>query len=426
MIGATATAPLRGTVRVPGDKSITHRLAILAALARGPSRIRTPSPAGDCAATIAALAGFGLEVSSGPDGVVISGRGPEGLGRPAAPIDCERSATTMRLLAGVAAGLPFDTSFTGDGQLLRRPMERVAAPLRRMGARVETARGGRPPLRVAGGRLRGRDHVLPVASAQVKSAVLLASMRAEGRTVVEEPHQSRDHTERLLGWLGAPIARFSRNGHPAVATHPCTIETFKAAVPGDLSSAAFLAAGAALVAGSDVVVEGVGLNPTRTGFLDVLSRMGARVETEILTGEPEPTGRLRVGAAPLAAVDVSAVEVPGVIDELPLIALLATAAEGATTVTGAGELRVKESDRIAGVLAGLRALGADTHELPDGFAVTGPTPLRGGEVEAHGDHRVAMTFALAGLVAAGPVRVHGIERAADSFPGFASILGELR
>jgi 3-phosphoshikimate 1-carboxyvinyltransferase len=328
----------------------------------------------------------------------------------------------MRLLAGALAGRPLRAVLSGDPQLLRRPMERVAAPLRRMGARIETS-AGTPPVTLDGGALRGARHRLPVASAQVKSAILLAGLRAEGETAVTEPHPSRDHTERLLAWLGAPIRR---DDPRTVRVGPAALKGLTLRVPGDVSSAAFLAAAGALVPGSDIAVEDVGLNPTRTGFLRALARMGAEVETEVLEEEPEPRGRLRVRPCPLTGIEVGAGDVPGIVDELPLLGLVATAAEGETRVTGAGELRVKESDRIAGLVAGLRALGARAEELPDGFVVEGPTRLGGGAADARGDHRLAMTFAVAGLVAAGPVHVTGMGRAADSFPGFLRTLEDLR
>jgi 3-phosphoshikimate 1-carboxyvinyltransferase len=325
-------------------------------------------------------------------------------------------------MAGVLAGGAARVVLTGEPQLLRRPMDRVAEPLRRMGARVDTT-DGRAPMTVAGGGLSGMEHRLAVPSAQVKSAILLAGLRASGTTTVIEPVPTRDHTERLLRWLGLPLE--TEAGRVSVrAAEPPPFET---EIPGDLSSAAPVLAAAALVPGSDVTVEDVGLNPTRTAFLDLLRRMGAAVE--VLPREeagPEPLGGVRVRHGPLQAVSPGGGEIAGLIDELPLVGVLATRAEGTTVVRGAGELRVKESDRITGLVRGLRGLGADAEELPDGFAVRGPARLRGGACDAGDDHRLAMAFAVAGLAASDPVAVRGMASVSDSFPGFSETLGALR
>jgi 3-phosphoshikimate 1-carboxyvinyltransferase len=331
----------------------------------------------------------------------------------------------MRLLSGALAPFPLDVTLTGDAQLLARPMERVAAPLRAMGADVGTAEGGRPPVRLAGGGLHGVEYSPPVASAQVKSAVLLAGLGARGATTVREATPTRDHTERLLVAMGG---RLTRTVDPAAVTvQPGTLAGLELAVPGDLSSAAPLIAAAAMVPGSDLIVAGVGLNPTRGGLLAALATMGAEVTTEHTVDDGgEPRGDVRVAHASLGQVTVGPTDIPAMVDELPLLGLLATQAEGVSEVRGAGELRVKESDRIAVLVAGLRALGADVEELPDGFVVRGPSPLSGGEVDAAGDHRMAMVFAVAGLVASGPVRVRGMESVGDSFPGFLQALEGVR
>ncbi len=422
-----AERPLAGTCRVPGDKSISHRAALLATMAEGRSLIRGFSPAGDCGATVSVLAALRVRVRRKDGDVEIEGAGARGPAEPPGPLDCRRSGTTMRLAAGLLAAAPFRSVLTGDEQLLR-PMARVAEPLRRMGARVALTEGGLPPMAVEGGGLAGIEHRLPVASAQVKSAVLLAGLRASGETTVVEPVPSRDHTERLLEWLGVAVAQGEApDGAPRITVRAAEVPPFDLAVPGDLSSAAVLIAAAALVPGSDVVIREVGLNPTRVGFLGVLRRMGARVEARPAPGDgPEPWGDVRVRHAPLAATVVEAGEVPGLIDELPLLGLVASQAEGVTEVRGAAELRAKESDRIAGLVAGLRALGAEAEEREDGFAVRGPTRLRGGACDARADHRLAMTFAVAGLVAPGPVAVQGMDSVADSFPGFLEALGALR
>jgi 3-phosphoshikimate 1-carboxyvinyltransferase len=416
--------PLTGTLTVPGDKSISHRAAILAAMAGGRSRIRGFSPAWDCRSTRHALISLGAAVRLSEDGAeAVVEAGPFVA---SGPLDCGRSGTTMRLLSGVLAAAGGRFELTGDEQLLRRPMERVAVPLRRMGARVETT-AGRPPLAIEGGALRGIEFALPMASAQVKSAVLLAALSASGPTTVIEPAPSRDHTERLLAWLGVPVSRPADGpGGGAVTVRPAGLQPFDLEVPGDLSSAAPLLAAAAMVPGSDVTIEGVGLNPGRTGFLDVLARMGAAVEVSVESSDPEPAGRVRVRHAPLCGVRVEPAEVPRLVDELPLIGLVATAAEGTTVVGGAAELRVKESDRIAGLVDGLRGLGAEAEAWEDGFAVTGPAALEGGTCDALGDHRLVMAFAVAGLVARSPVVVRGgVDRVGDSFPGFHRALAAL-
>jgi 3-phosphoshikimate 1-carboxyvinyltransferase len=414
--------PLRGTCSVPGDKSISHRAAIIAALAHGASRIRGYSSAGDCSATLEVLPALGARVERRGDDVTVTGPVDRAT-RDVGCLDCRRSGTTMRLLAGVVAGMPVSAELTGDSQLLRRPMARVAEPLRAMGARFELFDGDTPPMTIRGGRLRGITYELPVASAQVKSAILLAGLRAEGTTSVIERVATRDHTERLLAAMGAGVD--VRDGRIAVIASE--LDPLDVSVPGDLSSAAFVVAGAALSPGSDVVVEGVGINPTRTGFLDVLTRMGGEVTVEPggVTVGAEPFGAVRVRHAPLRATTVGQGEVPLIIDELPLVALLATQAEGTTEIRGAAELRVKESDRIAGLAAGLRGLGADVEALPDGFVVHGPTPLAGGTCDALGDHRLVAMFTIAGLVAREPVQVLTPERVADSFPSLDRTLQAL-
>ncbi len=418
-----AAGPLSGIVRVPGDKSISHRMALVAAIASGRSRLSGFSDAGDCAATLAVLRALGTYVSQDGDAIEIDGG--EGFRQPDEEVDCVRSGTTMRLACGLLAGSKVDVTLTGDPQLLRRPMERVAEPLRRMGARIDTT-DGLPPIRVHGGSLNGIEYELPVASAQVKSAVLLAGLRADGATTVVEPAPTRDHTERLLDWLGAKIE--IEDGPPRrVSIHAGQLGAFDAPVPGDVSSAAPLLAAAAIVPGSSVTVADVGLNATRTRILRVLDRMGARLEIEQRAShDPEPVGRVTVDHTALRSTSIEADEVPMLIDELPLVGVLGSLAEGTTTVRGAAELRVKESDRIAGLVTGLRVLGAEAEELPDGFSVSGPKALRGGAVDAAGDHRLAMAFAVAALVADGPVSIDGLDSVADSFPEFLQTLESLR
>jgi 3-phosphoshikimate 1-carboxyvinyltransferase len=419
-----ATRPLRGRVSVPTDKAISHRAAILGALAGGTTAVRGYSPAGDCASTLAVVVALGASVTQRDDVVRIEGWGGRGPTPPEGALDCGRSGTTMRLVCGALAPFRIDVTLTGDPQLLARPMERVAAPLREMGADVATADGGRPPVRLAGGGLHGVEYTPPVASAQVKSAILLAGLGAEGPTTVREPVPTRDHTERLLRAMGARLSGTDERG---VTIEPGALAGVELTVPGDVSSAAPLIVAAAMVPGSDLTVTGVGLNPTRAGLLGALTSMGADVAIEPTPDDGgEPRGDVRVGHAPLGPVTVGPADLPAMVDELPLLGLLATQAEGTSEVRGAGELRVKESDRIAVLVAGLRALGADVDELPDGFVVRGPSPLSGGDVDAAGDHRMAMVFAVAGLVASGPVRVRGMESVGDSFPGFLHALEEVR
>ena len=413
---------LRGTATVPGDKSISHRALIFAALAEGPCRIDGLATGADVRSTAHCLRRLGVRIDD--DGTV-HGVGLHGLRAPAEPLDCGNSGTTMRLLAGVLAGSGVGGVLDGDESLRRRPMARVLEPLRAMGAICEGA-GGRAPLTFAPGtRLRGTDHVLEVASAQVKSALLLAGLWAEGRTTVREPALSRDHTERMLRAMGARVAVGDVVAIEPPA-HPLRMPD-RLVVPGDPSSAAFLVAAALLVPGGSIVVEGVDGNPTRTGFFAVLERMGARVEMRP-RGEAAGDPVIDLAAThtgPLRATVVEPHEIPALVDEVPLLAALATQAEGLTEIRGAGELRVKESDRLAAMARGLAALGAHVEELPDGLRIRGPTPLAGATVASHGDHRIAMSLAVAGLVAAGETIVRDAGWADISFPGFFERLGAL-
>jgi 3-phosphoshikimate 1-carboxyvinyltransferase len=434
--------PLRGRVRVPGDKSISHRAAIIGALASGPTRVRGFLRADDCLRTVDCLRALGVTIQETEDGLVIRGSAGR-LSEPARVLDAGNSGTTMRLLSGVLAGQPFAAEIDGDASLRRRPMDRVADPLTLMGAGVSAREGKYPPLRITGGRLRGITYALPVPSAQVKSAVLLAGLLADGDTEVLEPFPTRDHTERMLAQFGVPVRREGRR----VMLSPAIPLGGAVDVPGDISSAAFLLAGAAAMEGSDLTVEDVGLNPTRTGVLTILRAMGAEVFIEvntsaaaaldaakILAAQPafalppdavEPVGTVRVRGGRLRATVVEGAMVPRVIDELPVLCVVAAASEGRTVIRDAAELRVKESDRIGAVARGLRALGAEVVEQPDGLEIEGGR-LRGGTVEAGGDHRMAMAFAVAGLIAEGPVTVHGAEAVSVSFPGFFETLRALR
>lgn len=418
-----------GTLRVPGDKSISHRYALIAAMADGPTSIAGYAPGGDCASTLRCLAGLGVAIdrrrpatSSDSPLVVVQGRGLGGLVAPHAALDCGNSGSTMRMLAGLLAAHRFDATLQGDRSLSKRPMRRVIAPLSAMGARIE-ADGDRPPLRIRGGDLHAIDYVPEVPSAQVKSAVLLAGLHADGRSSVSEATPTRDHTERALRAFGATV---DSRGTQVAVTGGQRLTGLQARVPGDVSSAAFPAAAAAALAGSDVTIEQVGLNPTRTALLDVLRRFGVQVDVEQTDSwQGEAVGRIRVRAGELGALELGADMVPSVIDELPVLAALATAG-GELRVTGAAELRVKESDRITSLVAGLRALGADADELPDGFHIRSTRRLTGGLVDAHDDHRLVMAFAIAALAATGPVTIEGAEAAAVSYPSFFADLERLR
>jgi 3-phosphoshikimate 1-carboxyvinyltransferase len=419
---------VRGHLSVPGDKSISHRYALLAALATGRSILRNYAPGGDCASTLHCLAGLGVTVertqsSDDVPEVWLVGRGLCGLTQAAGPLDCGNSGSTMRMLAGVVAAHPFVTTLTGDRSLSRRPMRRIMAPLTQMGARLQAAEGDRPPLTIHGTELEGITFAPDVPSAQVKSAVLLAGLQARGQSRVTEHVPTRDHTERALAAFGVDVERTGetislRGGQPLSAVD--------ARVPGDISSAAFVMAAAAALPGSDVTIEHVGLNPSRTAIIDVLRRFGVDIEAqETAVWQGEPVGRLRVRAQGLGSLDLGADIVPSVIDELPVLAALATAG-GELRVTGASELRVKESDRITALVNGLRAMGADADELRDGFHIRGRTPLAGGVVQAHEDHRLAMAFAIAGLSARAPVAIEGAHAAAVSYPTFFDDLERLR
>jgi 3-phosphoshikimate 1-carboxyvinyltransferase len=422
------TSRVRGRVRPPGDKSISHRYALFAAIADGTSSISGYSTGGDCASTLACLRALGVAIEqTGRDeaglGLRIYGRGLGGLQQAPSVLDCGNSGTTMRLLSGILAAHPFTSEVTGDESLRRRPMRRIIVPLERMGARIRSQEG-RPPLAIEGsGTPSPIAFHTEVPSAQVKSAVLLAGLHADGVTRVTEAVQTRDHTERGLAAFGVTVQRdgltVSLEGGQRL--HAAALE-----VPGDISSAAFWMVAAASLPDSEIVIEGVGLNPTRSGIIDILRRMGADIETD--AGRPtvaEPSGRIVVRHAGIAAAEILPGEVPGVIDELPVLAALATHG-GELRVTGAEELRVKESDRISALADGLRRMGGEIDEQQDGFHVRGGRRLRGGEVNARNDHRLAMAFAIAALGASGPTTIHDAGAAAVSYPEFFSVLESLR
>lgn len=406
-------AGVEGQVRPPSDKSLTHRAFMFGALASGPSRVRHPLGSEDAEATRRVLTALGVRFEDvSADEVVVHPCAE--WQQPSGPLDCGNSGTTMRLMAGLLASRPLEVTLVGDASLSRRPMRRVAEPLRLMGAHVE---GDTPPLRIRGGQLQGIDYTTPVASAQIKSAVLLAGLFAEGETRVTEPAQSRDHTERMLAAMGADL---SRNGLTTTVRGRRALEPFEFDVPGDISSAAFLMVAAALAPGSRLELLDLSVNPTRTGILDVFAEVGAEVAIENLrdvVGEPVADVTVR-GHEQLNPFTIAGPLVPRLIDEIPVLAVLATQAEGVSVIRDASELRVKESDRIERVAAGLRAMGAAIETHPDGMTITGPTPLRATTVSAEGDHRIAMAFAIAGLVADGETVIEGAESVLTSYPNF--------
>jgi 3-phosphoshikimate 1-carboxyvinyltransferase len=421
----THVSRILGRVRVPGDKSISHRSAMFAAIADGTSRIEGYLPGEDCTATLACLEGFGVPIARRQTAsglaLEVQGLGLRGLRAPRQPLDAANSGTSMRLLSGLAAAHPFRTILGGDESLSRRPMRRVIEPLTKMGATI-AAVDGHPPLTIDGADLRPITYAPAVPSAQVKSAVLLAGLHASGRTEVIEPAATRDHTERALEAFGV---RVDRDGLAVSVEGGQRLRATDLVIPGDISSAVFWLVLAAGLPGSTLDVEGVGLNPTRSAVLDILRRAGAEIETELSGRTGEPLGTIHVrGSAPRSFV-IEPADVPGIIDEIPaLAALAAMTPDGRMTVRGAGELRVKESDRIAMLARGFRGIGVRVDEYEDGFTIYGGPPS-GGTADAAGDHRLAMAFAIAGAAATSPVTISGAEAVAVSYPGFFSELRRL-
>lgn len=414
--------PLRGSISVPGDKSITHRAIMLSALANGETTITGYCPGADCLSTVQAFRDMGVQIEADATALRVFGKGQWGLTEPNRPIDCGNSGTGIRLLAGLLAGQDFFTVLTGDESIRRRPMGRVVKPIRTMGATITGRKGGElAPLAIAGSRLRGITYTSPVASAQVKSSLLLAALYAEGLTRLTEPRLSRDHTERMFEYLGIPIRRtgttIELEGRPSVGwTSNGTI-----GVPGDLSSAAFFLVGASLVPESDVTITNVGVNPTRTGVLDILIEMGADVQVLNRREQAgESVADLQVKHRRLNGVRIGRDRIPQTIDEFPILCVAAALADGETVITGAEELRVKESDRIAAMAAELKKMGVSIQETPDGLIVQGTAgrALRGASCTSYGDHRVAMSLAIAGLLADAPTHIEDTDCIETSFPGF--------
>jgi 3-phosphoshikimate 1-carboxyvinyltransferase len=415
---------LSGRVQLPGDKSISHRFAMLGAIAEGATRIRNFATSQDCHSTLGCLRLLGVPISVEANRVTIQGRGLWGLKASAKTLDAENSGSTIRMLSGILAGQRFTTRISGDESLQRRPMKRVMAPLTQMGAQIEATQENYPPLTIHGANLRPIRYELPVASAQVKSAVLLAGLYAEGETTVVEPVLTRNHTELALRGFGVEVSTGQNTASVRGGQQLYGIET---TVPGDVSSAAFLIGAATLVPGSDVLLTGVGLNPGRRGIVDLLIEMGASIE--ILDGRlqgGEPVADLRVRPAALRGGRIGGAQIPQVIDEIPVLSVLATQSEVGMEIRDASELRVKESDRIRSIVENLRAIGAQVEEFEDGLVIPGRQRLYGGVIKTYGDHRIAMAFAVAGLVAEGETQIEGAECAGVSFPGFFETLEEMK
>ncbi|MGE5576697.1 MAG: 3-phosphoshikimate 1-carboxyvinyltransferase [Syntrophothermus sp.] len=418
---------LKGEIQVPGDKSISHRAVMLGGLANGATEVSNFLAGEDCLNTVKIFRQLGVEIRQ-PEStrLIIDGRGLKGLAEAGDILDVGNSGTSFRLLLGILSGQPFYSVLTGDASIRRRPMGRVTEPLQRMGARIAGRNGGKlAPLSVmaAPEELRPIVFSSPVASAQVKSAIILAGLYASGETMVVEPARSRDHTERMLQAFGANI---KIEGLAVSCQGGATLQGRKLRVPGDISSAAFFIVGASIVEGSDLVIREVGLNPTRTGLLDALSAMGSKISISNLHDEAgEPVGDIRVQTADLHGVEVSGELIPRLIDEIPILAVAALFARGATVIRDAAELRVKESDRIQTIYQGLSRLGGEVEILPDGLVIHGGGALAGAHCESHGDHRIAMAAAIAGLKCTGETTVHDIECTATSFPGFGGLLAGL-
>ncbi len=422
-LSVSKSRALSGTQSLPGDKSISHRALLLGAIADGESQIRRFLPCNDCLATLACIEALGINVERQDDNtsLIIEGEGLRGLHPPQASLNCARSGTAMRMLVGVLAGQAFESTLTGEQQLLRRPMQRVIEPLSKMGAIIKS-NNGRAPLIAKGNSLHGITYEMPVASAQVKSSILLAGLYADTTTTIHQRSLSRDHTERMLL---AMEARIKIEGQ-SIVMQPSKLEPLSIQIPGDFSSAAFPIVAATLIPGSRITLEGVGMNLTRTGLLDVLSSMGARITVNRLhmVGD-EPVSDLVIQSANLHGVEIASQIVARMIDEFPILAVAATQATGITRITDASELRVKETDRIGTVVEELSKLGASIESTPDGFVVQGPTPLRGAAVSSHGDHRLAMALAVAGMLGQGKTQIDEIGCVNDSFPGFVSLMRTL-
>ncbi len=432
-LAITSGRPLKGTITVPGDKSITHRAIILTALAEGTSTLSSYCLGEDCLNTVRAIRALGVPIEETPERLTVEGKGFWGLSEPSGPIDCGNSGTGIRLLSGLLAGQDFFSVLTGDDSIRRRPMGRVVKPLREMGAVITGRKGGElAPLAITGRRLHGIEYASPVASAQVKSSLLLAGLFAEGVTRFSEPRLSRDHTERMFLHFGISLIREGQTlmlrGRPGMGWTGCSL-----VIPGDFSAASFFIVGASIIPGSDVTIRNVGVNPTRTGLIDVMTSMGADIQVLNRRDQGgEPVADLRVKSAPLVGATIGSDLIPRTIDEFPILCVAAAVAHGDTMITGAEELRVKESDRIATMSTELRAMGAQIIERPDGMLIHGlGRPGENGRLQAspaarsHGDHRVAMSLAVGSLTTEAGMNIADTDCVETSFPNFDTVLGEL-
>ncbi len=422
----TAVKSLNGVADVPGDKSISHRTMIFGAIAEGTSVISGLLDSGDVHSTQNALRAMGVRIEGNAEKTLVHGVGKHGLKAPTGMIDCGNSGTTMRLMMGLLAGQNFTATLTGDDSLIRRPMKRVAAPLTEMGAQFVLTNNDYAPVKVLGqpGRqLKAIRYHLKVASAQVKTSLLLAGLYADGTTTLTGELGSRDHTERMFPSYGVHL---DVQADSISISNKEKLKAVNMRVPGDPSSAAFWMAAAAIVPNSDIQIRNVSLNPTRTGFLKVLQRMGAEIEVETITEHPEPLGHIRVRSSELRGTHVQAHEIPTLIDEIPILAIVATQAEGKTLIEGAEELRVKESDRIETVAKNLRGMGVKIETFQDGFQIEGPQPLQGTHIETFLDHRIAMSFSIAALIAKGITQIHGVDSVLTSYPQFYDVLDRLQ
>jgi 3-phosphoshikimate 1-carboxyvinyltransferase len=413
---------IAGALRLPGDKSISHRYAMLAAIAEGTTRLENFSTGADCASTLSCLSALGVEIQREENAVLIRGLGPR-LQPPKTPLDCGNSGSTMRMLSGILAGQEFASELVGDESLSRRPMARVIAPLEAMGAKISSADGGRPPLRITGAHLKAIDYHMPVASAQVKSAVLFAGLFAQGETRVTEPVRTRDHGELALRAFGAEV---SKHGNQAAIAGGQKLHAIDAEIPGDLSSAAFFLCAAALFPGSRLLISGLLMNPTRARLLDILILMGVGIAVaELEDKHGELVGSVEVDGRDLRGATIAGADTAALIDEIPALAAIAPYTASGIEVRDAKELRVKESDRIAAIATNLRAMGAEFEEFEDGLKIPGGQSLRGAEIDSFGDHRIAMAFAVAALRAKGETTIHRADAAVISCPGFFAALEAL-
>ena len=411
-----------GSLSLPGDKSISHRYAMLGAIAEGITRLENFSTGADCASTLGCLRTVGVAWDRNDNEIVIQGKGPT-LCAPASPLDCGNSGSTMRMLSGIVAGQSFTSELFGDPSLSRRPMARIMKPLAQMGAKISSAEGHRPPLHITGGSLRAIHHALPVASAQVKSSLLFAGLFAEGETSVEEPMRTRDHGEQALRAFGAEL---QRHGNQSRIMGGQKLHAIEARVPGDISSAAFFLCAAALFPGSNLTITDLLMNPTRARLLDILLALGARISVaQLEEHHGELVGTVQIEGGTLKGTTVAGSDTAALIDEIPVLAAIAPYTSSGVEIRDARELRVKESDRIAAVATNLRAMGAQVEELEDGLKIPGGQRLHGAEVDSQGDHRIAMAFAIAALRATGETQIRAADAAVISFPGFFQVLNSV-